>query len=170
MRYLYLTGHRLDRVLMVVAVFYAFSAVLPAASLANSQNASGDLSDTTTIAVRAGNAEAIATCLNLAKAGEKANQTNGCYNYAYARGGKVIITNVEVVAGRANDKDGIISIDSNTVNFTVKGGNATAIASCINQAQGGRDVDQRNKCINVAIAIGGNVIITNVNVVLVEGK
>ncbi len=170
MSYLDAVRYRRWSMVLVVAVVCAFSAVWPDAMRAAGQRAAGDLAQTTTIAVRSGNAEAIATCLNLAKAGESANQSNECYNYAYARGGKLIVKNVDVVVGRANDPDGIVSVKSNTVNFTVQGGDATAIATCINQAQSSGDVKQGNPCVNVAIAIGGTVVILDVSVVLVQGE
>ena len=51
-----------------------------------------------------------------------------------------------------------------TVFLKASGGNATAIATCVNQAGGG-DNGQFNICTNTAIAIGGNVVLTNVKIV-----
>ena len=55
----------------------------------------------------------------------------------------------------------------NSVTITIAGGDATAIATCLNVAKTGGDIDQTNTCDNVATAIGGDVTIQNSKIVAV---
>ncbi len=170
MRWIGYTGRRSRRILVLLGTLLALSGTLPGAAHATSQQPTGTGANTTTIAVRSGNATAIAQCLTLAKDGTDSTRGKDrwCYNYAYARGGKVFIKDVEIVVGQANDEDGLVAISRNTVNFTVRGGDATAIATCVNAGRDGKKPPK--PCVNVAIAVGGNVILTNVRVTLVQGQ
>jgi hypothetical protein len=55
----------------------------------------------------------------------------------------------------------------NSVTITIAGGDATAIATCLNVAKTGGDIDQTNTCDNIATAIGGDVTIQNSKIVAV---
>ena len=53
-----------------------------------------------------------------------------------------------------------------TVFLSASGGNAAAIAACLNVAKGnGGENEQHNECTNVAIAKGGNVLIKGAKIV-----
>jgi hypothetical protein len=54
---------------------------------------------------------------------------------------------------------------SGAVTITIAGGNATALATCLNVAKSGGDIDQTNTCDNVATAVGGDVTIRNSTIV-----
>src|SRR4051794_10121521 len=57
---------------------------------------------------------------------------------------------------------------SNSVDITIEGGDATAIAACVNAAQ--YATTQQNKCDNIATAFGGNVTLKNVKIVAVASS
>ena len=127
-----------------------------------------DQSNTATVFLKAsgGNATAIAACLNEAKDhGGNNLQVNDCNNTAAAVGGDVKIKGVKIVGVSTTKRHfGKTSLSKGVVAVTLTGGNATAIATCVNQAGGGEN-GQFNICTNTAIAIGGNVVLTNVKIV-----
>jgi molybdenum cofactor biosynthesis enzyme len=126
-------------------------------------------SNTVTINIKGGSATAVAACLNAIKTGSysDADQRNSCKNSAYAAGGKVYLRHVSIDAVQDNSSGtGTVSNASNTVNVTIAGGNATALAACVNLAATGNsaDVDQSNRCRNTAVASGGAVILNDVTI------
>jgi len=126
-------------------------------------------SNTVTINIKGGNATTVAACLNAVKTGSYSDvdQRNSCKNKAYAAAGKVYLRNVSIDAVQDNSSGtGTVSDASNTVNVTIAGGNATALAACVNLAATGNssDVDQSNHCRNTAVASGGAVILKNVTI------
>jgi molybdenum cofactor biosynthesis enzyme len=126
-------------------------------------------SNTVTINIRGGSATAVAACLNAIKTGSYSDvdQRNSCKNSAYAAAGKVYLRHVSIDAVQDNSSGtGTVSNASNTVNVTIAGGNATALATCVNLAATGNsaDVDQNNRCRNTAVASGGAVVLKNVTI------
>ena len=59
---------------------------------------------------------------------------------------------------------------TNTVNLTIRGGDATALATCLNVAKerGDDSARQENSCQNTAVATGGTVILRNVDITIVQ--
>ena len=70
-------------------------------------------------------------------------------------------------AGAAGDDD---DEQENTVNLTIRGGDATALASCVNVAKerGGGDARQQSSCQSTAVATGGSVVLKNVDITVVQ--
>ena len=151
-------------VLAVVAL-----SVLAPGTLASSNS---NPSNTVTITIAGGDANALAVCLNAAKEHGNGNvdQRNKCKNKAYAAGGNVVLKNVEIIVAQATVDPYHGSGGSNTVNLTILGGDANALAACVNLAreEGSGDVNQRNKCNNTAIAVGGSVTLKNVTILIVQ--
>jgi hypothetical protein len=112
-----------------------------------------------------GSATAIAACLNKAKDNGGYNlQDNECQNTAAAVGGDVTIKGAKIVGiSTVKRHFGKTSLSKGVVAVTLTGGNATAIATCVNQAGGG-DNGQFNICTNTAVAIGGPVIFNHVKI------
>jgi hypothetical protein len=150
-------------------------------------------SDTVELTIRAGDARALANCLNLTKVEVRdyrrhgdwggyrgrwknwddywTSQENDCDNKAQAAGGDVILKNVEILVVQ-NDRLGRrgSSDDNNTINITFQAGNATAVATCLNAVREGGNarVAQDNDCQNNAVAYGGDVIIKNVEITVIQ--
>ena len=116
---------------------------------------------------RGGDGKALAKCYNGARAEAKyikrtgharANQENGCENTAEAFGGEVVMEDFDVEIKQKGGQ----KTNSNSVDITMRAGDATAVAACVNVAQGTYDREQVNDCINSAVAFGGSVILKNV--------
>ena len=122
-----------------------------------------------TLFLKAGDANAIAACLNIAKQnGGNNTQANQCRNKARASGGNVVVIGAEIDALQTSSTTLGDPSQSNLA-FTASGGSATAIATCVNVAgQTGRNNKQVNRCTNLAVAIGGDVVLVNVNITGVQ--
>ena len=125
-------------------------------------------SNTVTIAIRGGDATALAECLNAVDEGDRVYQANYCRNTAFAAGGSVVLRNTSIFIVQTNVADGDVSDQSNTVDLTIRGGDATALASCLNAVKNGNKVYQQNKCQNKAFAKGGDVRLINVDITIVQ--
>jgi hypothetical protein len=126
-------------------------------------------SNTVTITIASGDATALAACLNAADEGDWVYQKNHCQNTAYARSGDVTLENVSIFTIQTNDSDGDISDRSNTVDLTVRSGNATALALCINAIKDKAwKVYQENRCSNWAVAKSGDVVLRNVDITIIQ--
>jgi hypothetical protein len=117
-----------------------------------------------TFNISGGNVSAIATCLNNVARGGNNVQANQCNNYAIARGNTIIIRNVHINAVQGNSGRAGNPAQGNTINFTVNGGNVSAVASCVNNAGKGGGNVQVNLCVNNAIAIGNTIVLINVHI------
>jgi len=131
----------------------------------DSSSLSNSASDEITIAanevnftVSGGDATAIAACIEEAKKVTRNNRF--CRNITVARGGKVILRRVNVTVV---NPDGSIA-DGKTVDIIISGGDATALATCINA--GSNATKSNNHCVNVALAFGGMVVLANVEIVV----
>lgn len=127
-------------------------------------------SNTVTFNVSGGNVTAIATCLNLASRASVGAQANDCANYAYARGNVIIIKGVHINSVQANAGTVGTPAQSNSLNFTVSGGNVTSVAACVNAASRAGVGAQVNECINTAIAIGNIIVLINVHIDSVQAN
>jgi hypothetical protein len=126
-------------------------------------------SNSVTIAIKSGDATALAACLNAAEEGDWVYQKNYCQNTAYARSGDVTLENVIITALQTNDSDGDLSSATNTVDLTVTSGNAEALALCINAIKDKAwRVYQKNNCQNKAIARSGDIILRNIDILIVQ--
>jgi hypothetical protein len=121
-------------------------------------------SNTVTFNVSGGNVSAVASCLNQVAQGDNNTQANQCNNYAVARGNTIIIKGVHVNAVQANSGQIGKAAQGNSLNFTVSGGNVSAVASCVNNAGNGGGNVQVNSCVNTAIAVGNIIILVNVHI------
>jgi len=114
----------------------------------------GAQSNSVDITIEGGDATAIAACVNAAQ--YATTQQNKCDNIATAFGGNVTLKNVKIVAVASSDEkphkkaEKKQSRPENSVTVTIEGGDATAIAACVNLAKGVKA--QENKCINDAFA------------------
>lgn len=119
--------------------------------------------------ISGGNAKALATCVNYAKLKAKkgeAAQSNACKNFAKATGGDVKLKNVDIMILQAGSSSGTVR---NKAEVNITGGDATAVASCVNYLQGTANADQTNKCSNTAVATGGDVKLKNVTITIIQG-
>jgi hypothetical protein len=135
----------------------------------------GDQSNTVNITIRGGDANALAACLNVAKEKGRGDvrQQNDCRNKAYAVGGSVYLKNVDIMTVQNNRAgSGSTGSQSNTVNLTIQGGDANALAACLNVAKerGRGDVHQKNECRNKAYATGGGVVLKYVDITAIQSN
>jgi len=114
--------------------------------------------NTVNFTLSGGDATAIAECVDAAKSTEQNNRF--CRNIAVARSGKVILRRVNVTVLNA---DGTVA-DGKTVDIIISGGDATALAQCINA--GSNATKSNDHCVNVALAFGGMVLLANVEIVV----
>jgi hypothetical protein len=128
------------------------------------------------VVISGGDAVGVAVCLNWAKTyagysdAEKKRhdkvrvvQANKCKdNLAIADGGGVSFKNVDVTVGQAGKHRAAKSDAS----LTISGGDATAVAACVNVLNGGTNVEQINKCGNTAIATGGSVKLVHTDITI----
>jgi hypothetical protein len=125
-------------------------------------------SNAVNIFLKAGDAQAVATCLNIAAHNVHAvNQVSRCRNVVHATGGDLVIFGADISALQTNNTTVGNPAQSN-VTLAATGGNATALASCVNTVGSAAKVRQVNYCTNVAIATGGTVVLINVNVAGVQ--
>lgn len=137
----------------------------------------GAQSNSVEITIVGGNATALAACANVAKEQGPGGveQDNRCENIATAIGGDVTLKNVKIIAVSSSGEEKAKKNEkkqrrpSNSVTITVAGGEADAVAACLNAAseRGRGSVSQENKCVNDAFAQGGNVRLKNVKIVAV---
>lgn len=146
--------------LLLVAVFGATTGPRALANPPTQSNA-------VTFTVTGGNVTALAQCLNVAKGGGNV-QANQCTNRAVAVGNVIVIKGVTIDAVQANSATAGDPKQSNSVAFTVSGGNVTAVAQCVNAAGRGGNNVQVNTCINTAIAIGNIIVLINVHIDAVQ--
>lgn len=127
------------------------------------------------VVIRGGNGVSLATCVNWAqtyagysaeekKRHDKARvvQANKCENTADALGGDVELTKVHVTVYQ----DGHRRAVQNDASVTIRGGDAVAVAACINVLNGSTSAEQTNKCSNTAISTGGNVTLEHTDITI----
>jgi hypothetical protein len=138
--------------------------------IAEAQRGRGQRANYSNVAVRleGGDARALGTCMNYARLQAKRGrpaQSNFCESIAIAEGGNVKLDDVNVAvlqdAGRRRN-------NYSNVDVVLRGGDAEAIASCVNYLQGRATQSQRNTCASSAIATGGNVTLDDVNIEVVQ--
>ena len=153
---------------ILATAFASSMAVAPVASATETVN-KADLD------ILGGDAVAVSKCVNFAKdwtsyddkekkkkEKKRLAQANWCDNFAFADGGDVDLKNVDIkFTPKGKKKDA-----RNDVSLTIAGGDATAVAACLNVLQGTADkVDQENDCKNSAVAEGGDVTLKNVKII-----
>jgi hypothetical protein len=163
----------LSRSVRAVLVASLLLTAMPLSAGATGDDDDGDQKNTVNITIRGGDANALAACLNVAKERGRGDvyQKNDCENKAVATGGTVYLKDVEILAvqenwnGRASASD-----QKNTVKLTVRGGDANALAACLNVAKerGRGDVHQKNECRNKAYATGGGVVLKYVDITAIQ--
>ncbi|MFC0109258.1 hypothetical protein [Kibdelosporangium aridum] len=119
------------------------------------------------IDIHGGNAAAFSGCVTYAKVSAKRNkipQSNACKNFARATAGSVELMNVSLFV----DQEGHGRRTHNNVKITISGGDATAVAGCVNYLQGTASPGQVNACKNAADAQGGSVKLDHVDIVIIQ--
>jgi len=146
--------------MFVTAIFFG-SLATPAFATESYNNAQ--------VNITGGNAHALSACVNFAKIkakkGEPA-QSNACKNFARATGGDVQLKNVDVTILQAGSSSGVVK---NRAEVNISGGDATAVAACVNYLQSTADADQTNRCSNSSVAQGGDVKLKNVSITIIQG-
>ena len=157
----------------------AVASMLAAGQALGTGGGDGESYNNVGIKISGGDATAVSTCLNIAKMkanyasktkakgkkkSSKAFQSNYCKNVAVAEGGDVLLKNVELTIFQADGSSK--SVNNATIN--ISGGDATAVAACVNYAEGADTVVQDNTCKNVAFASGGDVTLKNVTITIVQ--
>ncbi|MBP2323526.1 hypothetical protein JOF56_003911 [Kibdelosporangium banguiense] len=146
---------------IAVAAVFAMGLSNPA-----SATQSGTFNDVK-IDIHGGNAAAFSGCVNYAKASAKRNkipQSNACKNFASAAGGSVELAQVSLFV----DQEGNGRTTHNNVKIAISGGDATAVAGCVNYLQGTATPAQVDACKNAADAQGGSVKLNNVDIVIIQ--
>jgi hypothetical protein len=158
--------------LLVTAVASSMAVASPA--FATGGNQTFNNADVT---IRGGNSVAVATCVNWAQDWarksdadkkrqdkKRAIQSNECDNTATAIGGDVSLTgvNVKIV------QDGGHRTTRNHASVTIAGGDAVAVAACLNVLDGSTSAEQANSCTNDAFAAGGSVTVENTDITIVQ--
>lgn len=130
--------------------------------------------------IAGGDAAAISACVNIAQSqanvesttkGKKGNkakkrvlQGNFCKNVAVANGGDVTLKNVSLTILQGDGST--TSVNNATIN--ISGGDALAVAACVNYAEGDASIVQTNVCKNLAAANGGDVTLKNVDIFVIQ--
>jgi hypothetical protein len=130
------------------------------------------------VTITGGNGVAVATCVNWAQdwAGyskdkkkqqekKRVKQSNVCKNTAKAEGGDVTLKKVDITV----IQDGSGDVTKNKATVSIAGGDATAVAACINVLNDAANATQTNKCKNNAVAEGGDVKLENVDITVIQG-
>jgi hypothetical protein len=133
------------------------------------------------VVIRGGKGVAVAVCVNWAQDWTKlspkqqkrheqrrvvqANRCDDTANTADALGGDVTLTGVDVTI----DQAGGHHVRRSTASITIAGGDAVAVAACINVLDATASATQTNDCGNTAIATGGNVTLEDTTVTIIQG-
>lgn len=120
--------------------------------------------------IQGGGAQTLAGCLNFARSAARHQvnpQSNYCRNIASATGGTVALHGVSIFVDQENNRRGRTF---NNASVNISGGDATAVAACVNYVQGTATADQVNSCRNNATAYGGNVSLDNVDVSVIQTR
>jgi len=162
------------RILMAFLVTALLFVGMPMSAFATGEGDGdgADLSNSVTITIRAGDANALAVCLNAADESGygSVNQKNVCKNSAKAVGGDLVLKDVTIDVFQQNSGDGDISNADNTVDLTIRAGDANALAGCINLAKEKKrgDVKQYNYCRSKVYARGGDIVLKHVDIVVTQ--
>jgi hypothetical protein len=137
----------------------------------------GETFNDAAVKITGGKGVAVATCVNWAKdwAGydadkkkkqdkKRVKQANLCDNTAKAFGGDVKLQEVDVFI----DQEGGKKKTRNKATVEIAGGDAVAVAACINVLNNVADATQINKCKNNAVAVGGDVKLENVDITIIQ--
>lgn len=144
-----------------------FVAAAASIAIATPAMASGSTYNHATLIIRGGSANALSACVNYARTAahhHRVTQSNYCENFAEADGGKVSLSGVSVFI----DQEGHSRRSVNTATIEIIGGDATAIAACVNVLQHTASARQTNDCSNTAVAQGGNVNLHNVDITVIQ--
>jgi hypothetical protein len=132
--------------------------------------ATGEPSETyndVVIDIHGGNAAAFGSCVTYAKVTAKAGRapkSNACKNFAHAEGGNVSLNSVSIFV----DQEGSGRKTRNNVEINISGGDAVAVAGCVNYLQGTANADQVNSCKSAADAQGGSVNLKDVDITIIQ--
>lgn len=149
----------------VLAVALAGSAITAGPAWATP----GSAYNNATLTIRGGDAQALAGCLNYARISARHHrpaQSNYCSNFAEADGGTVNLADVSIFI----EQEGRGRRSENNATVEIRGGDASAVAACVNYLQGTATPSQTNECSNTAVAIGGSVELSNVAIVIVQTR
>jgi len=163
------TNTRVFRSLVVAGAVVASVAGAPAAAYAGSGSSAPKTFNNATVNINGGNAAALAGCVNVAKVHAKHNrvvQSNFCKNFATAVGGSVTLKNTDILIAQGGTGSGT-TVNNATVN--ISGGDAVALAACVNYLQGTSSASQKNLCKNSAVAKGGDVVLKNSTITIIQG-
>ena len=119
------------------------------------------------INIHGGNAGAFGSCVGYAKLTARQGRTprsNACKSFAHAEGGNVVLNSVSIFV----DQESASRRTRNNVQINISGGDATAVAGCVNYLQGTATADQVNSCKTAADAEGGDVNLKNVDISIIQ--
>jgi hypothetical protein len=155
----------------VAAVSFGIPAAATAAGATTPAPTPVTQANNASVTITGGNATAVAACVNAGKSRSgNVTQRNHCKNVAVARGGNVILNHVDIIVSQTNTATGATTTSRvNNATVSISGGDATALAACVNLAYSGYgSVSQQNACRNTAIARGGNVKLNHVNIYVIQ--
>jgi hypothetical protein len=152
----------------------AFASSMAVAPMAHAGK--GESFNNIDLSIQGGDAKAVAVCVNFAKTWvgyddakrkklekKRVIQANYCANKAVAEAGDVTLTDVDIILSQQGKRKAA----RNDVSVDISGGDATAVAACLNVLQGtATTVKQENDCENTAVARGGNVTMEGVAIVI----
>lgn len=148
----------------IVAFAAAFAVATPATAQATPSASYNDAD----ISIVGGRAAALSACINYAKEVSRRGrvaQSNYCSNFAEAQGGEVDLENVSVFV----EQSGQSRRRYNSADINIQGGDATAVAACMNVLQRTNSARQTNECANTSVATGGNVSLEDVDITVIQG-
>jgi len=148
------------RVLVAAATLFAVGHAVPA-------YASGGTYNDAAVDIHGGNAAAFSSCLNYAKLSAKHNrapQSNACRSFAHASGGAVELSSVSMFV----DQEGHGRTTRNNVDISISGGDAVAVADCVNYLDGTATPGQVESCKSAADARGGSVKLDHVDITIIQ--
>lgn len=149
-----------------VSAVLALTAVL-ALIVAGTASADNPTFNNARVNITGGNAVALSACINVAKVKakypDKVKQNNFCKNFAKATGGDVTLKNVNVFIAQDT-----YSVSANSATVNIAGGDAVAVAACLNVLDGSASATQTNVCKNTAVARGGDVKLKNVDITIIQ--
>jgi hypothetical protein len=153
--------------MVVLATFLTLGLASPAHARTDPPPPPEEVVNDAQIDIHGGNTGAFGGCIRYAKvtAGRGGNpNSNACASFASATGGHVSLNSVSVFV----DQEGAGRRTRNNVRIDISGGDATAVASCVNFLQGSGTAGDVATCQTAAEAVGGSVTLKDVDITIIQ--
>jgi len=134
-----------------------------------SVHSAGETYNDAKIDLNGGNAAALSGCVNYAQLTIKFKQKpqhNFCESFAEAKGGDVVLLDTALTIIQAGGP----GKSYNKADVNLNGGDATALASCVNVLQGSTKQSDKQACSSTAVARGGDVVLDHTDITIIQGS